>query len=139
MNFQNLQMKKIITIEGVMDEILKEEIHFLDLKDKLNEYSKELIQLSGLVLENEQNKKDIHHENGMALSTTFAARCIDDIIRTRQFIRGIYQAIEDLQLKKSKPITLFYAGTGPFATLSLPILTKFSPQELQLILLYAIE
>ncbi len=118
-----------------MDEILKDEIDYVSLKNKLEGLKALLISLTGLELENQENKQDIHFDNGMALSTTFAALCIDDIVRTRQFVRGIYKAIKDQQLQKSGSVNVFYAGTGPFATLVLPILTRFKSDELRVTLL----
>lgn len=48
---------------------------------------------------------------------------------------GIYQAVTDKLGENTKPVHLFYAGTGPFATLILPILTRFSSEEIRLTLL----
>ncbi|NJM79961.1 MAG: hypothetical protein HC854_10665 [Flavobacterium sp.] len=55
--------------------------------------------------------------------------CLDDILRTKQFIKGIFKAIATLQKKQQKPIHILYAGTGPYATLLLPVLATYSAQE----------
>lgn len=128
-------MKIEKTIEAVMTEILKEELDQPTLFKKLEAFKLFLLEVTGLDLNNLDDRKDIQFENGIALSTTFAALCINDIMRTRQFMRGIYQAIKDKLYQNTKPVHLFYAGTGPFATLILPILTRFSPKEIQLTLL----
>ncbi len=128
-------MIRIEVIEKVMDEILKEEIDYSTLKNKLEDFKLFLLSLVSLDLEEEQNRKDIQSENGIALCTTFAAMCINDIIRTRQFIRGVYKAVAQVRAQQSGPVKILYAGTGPFATLILPLLTKYDVDDLQLVLL----
>jgi len=51
-------------------------------------------------------------------------------MRTRQFVRGINEAIKE-KMKTKKPLHILYAGTGPFATLILPIIFKYSTQEIK--------
>lgn len=73
---------------------------------------------------------------GLAVGTYSAAICTIDFLRTRNFLQAIHEAIEDrLREEPSRPIRLVYAGTGPFATLVTPLLTRFSPEQLQLTLL----
>lgn len=74
--------------------------------------------------------------NGLALSPTMAAMCADDYCRTIRFIRGLYHAIKDkLLLEPSSEVRVLYAGCGPFALLSVPLMTLFSPYQLQFSLL----
>src|SRR5688500_17471028 len=48
---------------------------------------------------------------GVAISPTMAAMCVDDFARTVQFIRGAHAAIRDLQLTiNDRPILVLYAG-----------------------------
>ncbi len=78
----------------------------------------------------------IDTRSGKAIDTAAAAFCIMDMMRTRVFLRGIEEAIRmQLQQQPGKPVTVLYAGTGPFATLLTPLTTVFGPGELQLILL----
>lgn len=119
-------------IETLMDEILQDDINYMALQKKLLDFKTFLLETTNLDLNDLEDRKDLEFDNGIALSTTFAALCIQDVMRTRQFVKGIYQAIQDVQEKKSEPVHLFYAGTGPFATLILPILTKILAQDLRL-------
>ena len=82
------------------------------------------------------NLQNIITGTGLAISPVSAAFCITDMMRTRIFLLGIRQAIEE-RLKKApgKPVIVLYAGTGPFGTLLTPLLTLFSPEQLQIILL----
>ena len=68
-------------------------------------------------MENDRNREDIHLANGKALGTSWAARCVDDIIRTKKFVAGVYQAVQKLLNEyPEKTVHILYAGTGPFAT-----------------------
>jgi hypothetical protein len=73
---------------------------------------------------------------GKAISPVNAARCLWDFKRTYQFVRGIGAAA--LELKNRFPterIEILYAGCGPFASLIVPLLDRFSPDEISLTLL----
>ena len=76
--------------------------------------------------------QNIATNSGMALDTQWAARCIEDIYRTRAFCAGLCDAIKDkLAQNPDKTIQVLYAGSGPFATLVLPATTLFTPQQVQ--------
>ncbi|MEH6592888.1 MAG: hypothetical protein V7746_21650 [Halioglobus sp.] len=75
-------------------------------------------------------------DNGVAINPQAAAHCAVDYERSVVFIRGIYAAINSLSLRfPETPLEILYAGCGPFATLLLPLLGKFSPGKLKLNLL----
>ena len=82
--------------------------YFEDQRDyqKLLNASKEFKSILNAICEqdmdNKEGRKDIEYENGKALGTFWAALCLDDLVRTRQFIRGIDKAIKD---KKEKTNT----------------------------------
>ena len=73
---------------------------------------------------------------GVAINPQAAAFCIKDYTRTVIFIRGVHAAIATLQARlPQQPIRILYAGCGPFATLLLPLLTRFKATELDITLL----
>lgn len=73
---------------------------------------------------------------GDALGPRWAASCLQDVVRTRKFLLGTKEAIsKKLQDNPGKPVTLLYAGTGPFATLFTPLTCFFTPAEVQFVLL----
>ncbi|MDQ5929531.1 MAG: hypothetical protein QG594_1310 [Bacteroidota bacterium] len=75
-------------------------------------------------------------KGGYALSSFHASICVDDALRTSKFIKSTYKAIQELQKKfTNQPISILYAGCGPYATLLLPLLPLFKPNELDIILL----
>ena len=74
--------------------------------------------------------------SGVAINPQAAAHCVLDYQRSVTFIRGIYSAINKLLSRfPGQTLDILYAGCGPFATLLLPLLTKFEPGTLKLNLL----
>lgn len=68
--------------------------------------------------------------DGLALSPTLAAMCADDFVRTIEFMRGTHVAIEDIRKQyPDRPARVLYVGCGPYATLAVPLMAIFSPQE----------
>lgn len=75
-------------------------------------------------------------KGGVALSSSGAADCVDDYLRTVYFIKGIYKAL--IKLCNDFPersIRILYAGCGPYATLILPLLPLFNKDRIKAILL----
>jgi hypothetical protein len=57
-------------------------------------------------------------------------------MRTKRFMDGIYEATSDkLKQTTGRPVHILYAGTGPFATLLLPLTALFNAQQIQFTLL----
>lgn len=107
-------------------------IRQLELLDELKET---LLGLTGIRGEGDDHRNDISTEDGLAIGTEWAARCLDDRSRTVKFVRGVEQAIRDrLAVAPGRPVELLYAGTGPFATLVFPLLSRFTPAQLRLTL-----
>lgn len=73
---------------------------------------------------------------GIALSSSGAADCVEDYLRTVSFIKGIYKAlIKLLNDSSEKKINILYAGCGPYATLILPLLPLFDKERINAILI----
>jgi hypothetical protein len=101
------------------------------------EYYDFLVEVTGLDPDAEENRSNRKYfDNGYAIGLTWAAMCVKDIMRTKKFVDGLYKAVCKVQEDNgSKPVHILYAGTGPFATLVLPLIARFSSQELQFTLL----
>ena len=110
-----------------------EEIDYKQFLLCTEELKKSLFEITGLDITEEKNRSNLSFANGVALGTTWAAMCLDDLIRSKMFVKGLYEAIHQ-KLQKKSSVHVLYVGTGPYATLVLPLLTLFSPQELQLTL-----
>ncbi|MEO1527158.1 MAG: hypothetical protein AAFX06_17090 [Planctomycetota bacterium] len=64
--------------------------------------------------------------NGLAVSPTMASMCLDDFMRTIQFLRGVHDAIAAVRERVTgRPVRVLYAGCGPHATLVLPLMTLY--------------
>ena len=69
-------------------------------------------------------------DNGLALSPTLAAGCIEGRVRTVAFARGLHAAISRIHVwHPNRPARVLYAGCGPFALLAIPSMAVFSPIE----------
>ncbi|MEM6801290.1 MAG: hypothetical protein AAF696_07785 [Bacteroidota bacterium] len=124
---------KILT--ALTDEILGDEIDFLKLKELLEALKQELYELTEFKNHHHPNHKDIQLKNGVAIGADWAALCLNDLIRSRQFMKGVLKAVEKLSKEKEGPIHIFYAGTGPFASLILPLLLRYTSEEIRFHLL----
>ncbi|MQP52196.1 MULTISPECIES: hypothetical protein [unclassified Flavobacterium] len=123
-------MDKQTELIRVTSEYFEDNIDYLKLINASKEYKNLLNRISGQELDTENGRSDIFFDNGKALGALWAANCIDDIIRTRQFIRGINQAIIE-KLNEKESIHVLYAGTGPFATLLLPIILRYPKRKIK--------
>lgn len=118
----------------ITEEFLADAIDYPKLRKAAEEYKTFLYQLSSCDLDNETGRSDMQLSSGKALGTFWAALCIDDFIRTRQFIRGIDQAIRE-KLQNNDSIHVLYAGSGPFATLLLPLILRHPRERVKYTLL----
>lgn len=79
---------------------------------------------------------DSRLSNGLALSTAGAAACVQDSLRTAMFVRGVHAAVVEARRRfPGTCIEVVYAGSGPFATLVLPLMAVSSPDEVQFTLI----
>jgi predicted RNA methylase len=123
------------SLENITEKLLSNSISIAELKSTLIEYKSLLLSATSLDLNRAEHQTDIKLENGIAIGLSWAASCLDDTIRTRKFIRGTKLAIDQKLTDSKKPVHLLYAGTGPFATLILPLLSHYSEEELHVTLL----
>ena len=105
------------------------------LSETLDLYRDILLTASGIDLGGELEMGCIQTGAGVAIGTTWAALCIDDVLRTKRFVSGLYHAIKTVADRRAGPVHVLYAGTGPWATLALPLTSRFSPEELRLTLI----
>lgn len=107
---------------------LEDTINYLNLTTATKELKSLLEKIVGNDLNTDEGRKHVTCDNGIAIGTYWAALCLDDFMRTRQFVRGIHEAMKDKLMLQQEPIHIMYAGTGPFATLLLPLIFRY-PKE----------
>lgn len=101
-----------------------EKIEYRELSLTTQSYKEFFEGIIDLNREETSNREDLYFSNGKAIGPLWAAMCLDDIMRTRCFIKGIKEAISDL-LKEKEKIRICYAGTGPYATLLIANIVRF--------------
>jgi hypothetical protein len=68
--------------------------------------------------------------SGKVIAAKWAGKCVDDYLRTKRFCLGLLKAVQFKKTQSKAKVHILYAGTGPFAALALPLITKFSPEEI---------
>lgn len=121
---QNTDIKKIIN----------ENISFYDVKKSIENIYGEYFKLTGITQESKAANHGTLLPSGEALTSIPAAGCVYDIFRTTKFLRGVYKAIQK-QFESNDCIEILYAGTGPFASLILPLLPLFEDSKIKLVLI----
>lgn len=118
-------------------EIFQQEDADMPLISKtIHEYQTLVSQLSAFDMEKVENRDDIQHSNGIAIGPIWAALCLREVMRTKNFIKGLLEAVSDkLSEQPDRPLLICYAGTGPFATLALPVMASFAPSQIQFLLI----
>lgn len=123
----------IDTLKNVSNIIFSETASYGELQKVLSKWRESLELYHKLDMNLPEYNENVYLEEGKALATRWAALCIEDLIRTKRFVRAVKKAVDTvLGKQKGRPATIMYVGTGPFATLVLPLTQLFSPSELQL-------
>jgi hypothetical protein len=123
-------------LKKITDSLLSPTLSYLDIRNNCIALSDLFCSVTQFNENTAANKKHLVSHTGEAVSPVTAMRCVTDMMRTKQFLCGINEAIElKLKEKKDAPVVVFYAGTGPFATLLTPLTTRYTPAQLQLVLL----
>jgi len=126
-----------LQLQTLTDRILNGKANaYGELFKTADELYKFLVKLTGIDPDEYQNKKKLHLDSGDAIGSLWAAMCIKDLQRTKKFMDAIHHATTDVTQKISnRPVHILYTGTGPFATLILPLISTFTPEQVQFTLL----
>lgn len=121
-------------VKQAAETILNQQAYPAELSLAINDLAAVFTQLTTLDV-NSTNTDDTTEtilNEGKALSPRDAARCLLDIARTTQFIRGIHAAITDLFDRfPGEQINIVYAGCGPYATLLVPLFSQFKDTQIK--------
>lgn len=126
-----------ILLKQYCDHLLDPLSNWSERRQVLQQMHDLFVQLGALnAHDEEQRLPKIDVGSGSAIAPTWAAMCLFDIARTRQFVGGIKEAITDIiAVQKDKPVQVLDAGCGPYGLLSLLPALYFSPAEVQFTLL----
>jgi hypothetical protein len=123
-------------LHTLSSQLLAETDDFLAAYHTCAALHKLLLECTGLSAQDSIQLTELRLPSGKALAPFYAAACIQDPLRTKKFARGVFQAVSAAQKRfPGERLHLLYAGTGPFATLILPLCTVFSPAEIGFTLL----
>jgi len=123
-------------LQKIAQVFLSDEEDYGLLFPAIQEYLAILNEITDLDYEKESLNKEINSGTGRAISTAFAAHCVSEILRTKMYVKGLYLGIKKAQkLFPNERIHILYAGTGPFATIALPMMSLFSEEEIRFTLL----
>lgn len=118
-------------LKQICEIFLKEENDYPELVNAINDLNQIFYEASQIEPESSIVQQAIYLPKGKAIGTLWAAMCVKEIMRTKQFIKGIYKGIKAAQKTfQGEPIHILYAGTGPFATLAIPLTSFFIPEEI---------
>jgi predicted RNA methylase len=123
------------TLKQIAKVFQEEETNFLTLTEAIKQFKELALAASQINMEGGEERAHLLLENGKAIGTTWAAMCLDDLMRTKIFVKGLFKAIEAVRERKKGSVNILYAGTGPFATLALPIMAAYESSEVQFTLL----
>jgi len=123
-------------LKEITEILLKSEDDYGEMKKATDDLYDLFVAVSGLEENDENSRKDYYLPKGKAIGTVWAAMCIKEFMRTKKFIRGVFLGIKRAKEKfPNRKIHILYAGTGPFATLIVPLTTVFTSQEIECTLL----
>ncbi len=123
---------KFAALKQITATLLEPDGHAPNVQGATDALYRFFLEISGLDAGRTIQSNDTILANGKAIGPFWAAYCIKDVYRTQKFLRGTYAAIKSMRLKRpGTAVHVLYAGTGPFATLALPLTTVFEPEEVQ--------
>ncbi|ADK16084.1 hypothetical protein WX45_03670 [Clostridium ljungdahlii DSM 13528] len=116
--------------------LLKKEDNYGEIKKAADDLYHLFVTVSGLEEDDKACREDYYLPKGKAIGTVWAGMCIKEFMRTKKFVRGVFLGMKCAKEKfPNRKINILYAGTGPFATLMLPLTTIFSSSEVGFTLL----
>jgi len=111
---------------------LAAELDYVQLQRAAQAYREILTKQANFQEQSEDSRRDVRLTSGKAIGSTWAALCIDDLLRTKRFIKGVYTAVQSLLEGGKTSVEILYAGCGPFATLVLPLTTVFREDQVRI-------
>ena len=119
--------------KNIISSIINEESNYDLIKDSIDSIYAEFYKITNIVKDNTYSDHGTILKSGEALTPQTAAGCIYDYVRTTKFLRGVYKALNTkINLLSNRKVKLLYAGSGPFASLVLPLLPLFKETDVEI-------
>ena len=125
-------------LESIARRILDESSTSAELQRALDEFLRQCSHIGSVEPDRSFNAwaEDSFLTSGVAINPQAAAHCVTDYRRSVVFMRGLQAALRvALDRFPHRPLRILYAGCGPYATLLMPLLPCFAPEELDVQLL----
>lgn len=117
-------------LQRITEILLSPEDDYSELTPAIHDLYRLFLTVSELETEPFGQQEHIYLPMGKAIGPHWAGLCIHEIIRTKRFIKGAYLGLKSAIAKfPGVPIHCLYAGTGPFATLAIPLTTMFTSSQ----------
>ncbi len=129
---------QFIELKRITAKLLDSSLSYGDQTAQLTQLCDLFCRITGIDFHDhdQAQQRDTSLPGGVAISPFLAGFCIKELIRTTRFLLGLKAAIKEAQQRFPKQrINVLYAGTGPFATLALPLCTMFASSEVGFTLL----
>jgi len=109
----------------------------ISIVNQLHELYSKITDIEGVLAPSEDDEPfEEESENGTRVNPYMAAYCFLDYLRSYKFTYGIKKLIDEKLVQGfQEPLNILYAGTGPYASLVLPLTTVFSADQIQITLL----
>jgi hypothetical protein len=121
-------------LADLCNRLLDERLSYGSVRDTCIALQDFFHELTGYRFSDDVCPRHLYTSTGQAVDTRTASLCIVDFRRTQQFICSLHQAIAVVRARHpERPVTILYAGTGPFATLCTPLITRWRPDEVQFV------
>lgn len=120
--------------KAIIDQILDESLPLGELYKPVSNWGKLFQEITEKkeVRKLAENKKRTLLPHGLAIDPYSAGTCLNDIVRSTQYTRGLYTAIKDLhEIITDRPVHIVYAGSGPYAPFVMAMATQFSSNQVQ--------
>lgn len=120
-----------MTFRESVENVLYSEMDYSRIKRGIDYMAEVYGQATDYKIGSLTNEQMIKTENGHIVSPMHAVHCLNDLMRTTRFLRGIEKAIEHHLSQSKQPIRILYAGCGPYATLLTPFTSIYSADQIQ--------
>ena len=125
-----------LRLKKICDTLISDESSWIIRKQALEQLHELFVEFGALdVQDGNYSHRDKRLATGKAIAPTWAAMCIFDIARTRQFVLGLRAAISDCLLLKQRRLRVLDAGCGPYGLLSILAAIYFTEEDVHFTLL----